>query len=115
MSEFVLFFRMDILSPEAQPTPEQISVYMDQWQRWIDDIAAQNKLSEGGNHLSYSGKVIRSGNSISDKPYVVNNESIAGYILILAEDEDEAVRIAQGCPILLEKGTSVEVRKVAGF
>jgi len=115
MNEFVLFFRMDVLSPEAQPTPTQMEIYMDQWQKWIDGIAAQNKLSEGGNHLSYSGKVICGGNSVSDQPYVVNNESIAGYILILAEDEDEAVEIAKGCPILLGKGTSVEVRKVAGF
>jgi hypothetical protein len=112
MSEFVLFFRMDILSPETQPTPEQIGVYMDQWQKWIDGIAAQNKLSEGGNHLSYSGKVIRAGNSISEQPYVVNNESVAGYILILADDENEAVQIAKECPILNGTGTSVEVRRV---
>jgi hypothetical protein len=114
MSEFVLFFRMDILSPEAQPSPEQMAVYMDQWQQWIEGITAQNKLSEGGNHLSYSGKVIRPGNSISDQPYVANNESVAGYILILADDEDEAVQIAKECPILNGIGTSVEVRRVAG-
>jgi hypothetical protein len=113
MSEFVLFFRMDILSPEAQPTPEQISVYMDQWQKWIDKIAGQNKLAEGGNHLSSSGTVIRPNHSVSDGPYVVNNESVAGYILILAKDIDDAISIAKDCPILSGKGTSVEVRKVA--
>ena len=114
MNEYVLFFRMDILSPEAQPTPEQMAIYMDQWEKWIDDIAAQNRLSEGGNHLSYSGKVIRSGNSIVDQPYVVNNESVAGYLLILADDETEAVQIAKECPILNGPGTSVEIRRVAG-
>jgi len=114
MNEFVLFFRMDILSPDAQPTPEQMEVYMEQWQEWIEGIAAQNKLSEGGNHLLNSGKVIRPGNSISNQPYVVNNESLAGYILIWAKDMDEAVHISKACPILLGKGTSVEVRRVDG-
>jgi hypothetical protein len=46
---------------------------------------------------------------------VVNNESVAGYILIFAKDMDEAVHIAKACPILLGEGTSVEVRKVAGL
>jgi hypothetical protein len=112
MGEFVLFFRMDILSSEAQPTQEQMAVYMGQWQKWMEGLAAKNKLAEGGNHLSYSGKVIRPGNSISDLPYVVNNESVAGYILVLADDENEAVQIAKECPILNGPGTSVEVRRV---
>jgi hypothetical protein len=29
MSEFALFFRMDILTREVQPTPEQMVIYMD--------------------------------------------------------------------------------------
>jgi hypothetical protein len=115
MNEFVLFFRMDILSPEAQPTPAQMEIYMNQWQEWIDDIAEQNKLAEGGNHLSVNGTLIGPYGKVTDGPYVVNNESVAGYILIFAKDMDEAVHIAKACPILLGEGTSVEVRKVAGF
>jgi hypothetical protein len=112
MNEFVLFFRMDILSPEAQPSPEQIEMYMDQWQQWIDVLSSQNKLAEGGNHLSAKGTVIRPNNAFTEGPYEVNNESVAGYILIRAKDMDEAVALAKKCPILNGEGTSVEVRRI---
>ena len=113
MNEYLLLFRMDITSPEAQPSPEQMDLYMMQWERWINSIADQNKLAEGGNHLSAEGKVLSSGNKINSGPYTVNKESVAGYIIILASNLDEAVSIAQDCPILLGEGTSVEVRRIA--
>ena len=114
MNEFVLFFRMDIVSPEAQPTPEQMEIYMDQWQKWIDGIASQNKLAEGGHHLSAEGRVLRPNQKVANGPYTEKKESVAGYILILADSLDEAVQIAKACPILNGEGTSVEVREVAG-
>lgn len=111
MKAFVLIFRMDILTPENQPTPEQMEEYMSQWMAWINGISAQGRLAPGGNHLSAGGKVLRKGNSIINGPYAVNNESVAGYIVILAKDMDDAVRIAEKCPILEGDGTSVEIRK----
>lgn len=113
MKEFVLIFRMDILTKEIQPSPEQMELYMTQWMEWINDISAQNQLADGGNHLSYSGKVLRPNNVMTDEPYSVNKESVAGYIIILAKDIDDAVRIAKKCPILQGEGTSVEVRETA--
>jgi hypothetical protein len=106
---------MDIKTKEAQPSPEQMKLYMKQWEKWINDIASQNKLVEGGNHLSTEGRVIRPKNVITTGPYVVNKESVAGYIIILAKNFDEAIKIAKDCPILLGEGTSVEVRKVASI
>jgi hypothetical protein len=111
MKEFVLLFRMDITSKEAQPTAEQMELYMVQWMEWINDIAAMGQLVEGGNHLTFSGKVIRGNNIISNGPYTANNESVAGYILILAGDMDEALIVAKKCPILQGEGTSVEIRE----
>jgi hypothetical protein len=113
MKEFVLIFRMDIMTKEAQPSPEQMKLYMTQWMEWINDISAQGKLADGGNHLSRSGKVLRPKNSMTDEPYVSNKESVAGYIIILAKDIDDAVHIAKKCPILQGEGTSVEVRETA--
>ncbi len=112
MSEFVLFFRMDILTKEVQPTPEQMEIYMEQWYHWTEGIAAQGKLAKGGNHLSSEGIVIRPGNQINEGPYVKQRESVAGYIIVTATDFDDAVAMAKECPILKGEGTSVEVRKV---
>jgi hypothetical protein len=112
MNEFLLIFRMDIATKETQPTPMQMEIYLKQWDEWINDITAQNKLADGGNHLSTEGRVLRPNNVITDEPYTEKKESIAGYIIIKAKDFNEAVNVAKGCPILEGKGTSVEVRKV---
>ena len=113
MKEFVLIFRMDITTEEIQPSPEQMKLYMTQWMEWINDISAQNKLADGGNHLSRSGKVLRPKNVMIDEPYTANRDSVAGYIIIIAKDIDDAVQIAEKCPILQGEGTSVEVRETA--
>jgi hypothetical protein len=113
MNKFVLFFRMDITTPEVQPSPEQMEIYMKQWDKWINGIAAKKKLAKGGTHLSTEGKVLRSNIFISDGPYETNKESVAGYIIIKAKNMNEAVEIAKECPILQGEGTSVEVRKMA--
>jgi hypothetical protein len=113
MNEFLLIFRMDITTKAAQPTPEQMKLYMAQWMEWINSISAQKQLAPGGNHLSSSGKVLWPKNVITNGPYTANKESVAGYIIILAKDIKDAVCIAKKCPILLGRGTSVEVRETA--
>ncbi|MFZ6009118.1 MAG: YciI family protein [Bacteroidota bacterium] len=111
MEEFIILMRLDLLTKEAQPSPEQMQVYMKQYHDWVGGIAAQNKFS-GGKGLSTEGKVIKSGQVITDGPFVEIKESIAGFIMIKAKDFAEAVSLAKSCPILNGEGNSVEVRKV---
>jgi len=113
MNTYVLLFRMDITTKEAQPAAGQMQLYMEQWMAWINDIANRNQLADGGNHLSKEGKLIRSGNVETEGPYTADRESVAGYILILAENMNAAAAIARACPILNGEGTSVEVRQTA--
>ncbi|HSH64494.1 MAG TPA: YciI family protein [Bacteroidia bacterium] len=110
MKEYVLIFRMDILTEAAQPGEEQASIYMQQWMQWLNDISARGQLASGGNHLSRNGTVLRK-NSRVDRPYTENNESVAGYILVLAKNKKDALAIAEKCPILQGDGTSVEIRE----
>ena len=113
MKEFVLLFRMDITTPEAQPTPEQMEIYMKDWMEWINDISTCGQLADGGNHLSNQGTVLISNQRLTEEPYTSNNESVTGYIIILAENRNDAVSIARKCPILQGEGTSVDVRETA--
>jgi hypothetical protein len=115
MNEFILVFRMDITTKEAQPTPAQMEMYMEKWGEWISDIAMQGRLADGGNHLSAEGRVLKSNNIIIDGPYTEKNESIAGYIIVKATSFDEAINIAKECPILQGEGTSVEVREIGSM
>lgn len=113
MDEFILLFRLDLLTKEAQPSPEQMQVYMKQYHDWVSSIAAQNKFI-GGKGLSTEGRVLKSNQVITDGPFAEIKESIAGFIMIRAKDMDEAVSLARDCPILNGEGNSVEVRKITG-
>lgn len=106
----MLIFRMDILTEALQPTELQMKEYMNGWNAWIGEIATAGKLAEGGNHLLRAGRVLRPNGQSTEGPYVSKGESVAGYIIILAKDLDEAAGLAGRCPILRGNGTSVEVR-----
>src|SRR5438067_2489420 len=111
MNEYLLLMRLDILTKEAQPSPEQLQVYMKQYHDWVAGITAQNKFV-GGKGLSTEGRVLKSNNLVTDGPYAETKESLAGFIIIKAADFDEATAFARECPILMGPGNSVEVRKV---
>lgn len=111
MDEFLILMRLDILTKEAQPSPEQMQVYMKMYHDWVAGITAQNKFL-GGTGLSTEGKVLKANNVITDGPFAELKESIAGFIKIKASDFDDAVSIAKACPILNGEGNSVEVRKI---
>ena len=113
MKEFVLLFRMDIANEEAQPTKKQMEIYMQQWISCINEIADNDQLANGGNHLSRQGRVLKPNNEVVETPHIADNNSIAGYIIILAKNLDEATKIAKRCPILNGQNTSVEIRETA--
>jgi len=52
--------------------------------------------------------VIR-GKAVSDGPYAVKGEGVAGYIIVSAKNIDDAAGLAMNCPILEGDGV-VEVR-----
>lgn len=113
MKSYALIFRMDLVTPEKQPTNEQMKEYMKMWGRWINAMATKNQLLEGGNHFSKEGRVVRSAGQVAEGPYVAHAESVAGYVLVAATGFDEAVELAKSCPILAGNGNSVEVRELA--
>lgn len=113
MKKFALLFRMDITNEEVQPTPKQMEVYMQQWENWINEIAHNNQLANGGNHFSRQGRVVKSNNEMIEMPYTADDISVAGYIIVNAKNLDEATNIAKKCPILTGQNTSVEIRETA--
>jgi hypothetical protein len=111
MDEFVLLMRLDIISKDAQPSPELMQEYMKMYQDWVGGIAAQNKFA-GGTGLSTEGKVLKTNNVVTDGPFAELKESLAGFITVRADDFDDAAKMAAACPILKGAGNSVEVRKI---
>ena len=111
MKEFMLIFRNSANSG-YQPSPTELQQVMTDWMDWMGSIAAKGKLANPGNRLSSQGaKTVKSGNVITDGPYTEIKEFINGYIIVKTESLDEAVELAEECPIL-KVGGNVEVRTI---
>ncbi len=98
------------LSEANRPTAAQMEHYMQAWEQWLEGLRSGGHLAPGGHHLAADGRVLRKG-QMTDGPYTARSASLAGYILVLAEDMDQATELARPCPILAGEDTSVEIRE----
>lgn len=105
----MMIFRNDY-NPSFKPSPEQMQASINQWQDWIGGIAAQGKFLST-NRLGFEGKTLKPNSVIVDGPYAEVKEIVGGYILVKATNIDEAMKLAEDCPIL-NIGGHVEVRNV---
>jgi hypothetical protein len=112
MKDFLLVYRTDYNNMPKAPSPEQMQASTKRWMDWIGGIAAQNKLTDRGNRLVPSGKVLKADNVIADGPYTEIKECIVGYSIVKATSIEKATELAKGCPIL-SIGGNVEVREIS--
>ena len=84
---------------------------MKQWMDWLGDISSKNKLIDRGNRLDNSGRMVKPNDVVTNGPYSDIKESIGGYSLIKADNYEDAVAMAKGCPVL-KMGGNVEVREI---
>jgi hypothetical protein len=113
MKDFALVFRINVV--DDKPAKEDMRKYMEEWMEWIDYIGEEGQLVDGGNQFSYQGKVIRSGGEATDSPLINDGQAVAGYIIIMAKNMEDASAIAGKCPILKGENTSVEIRELANM
>ena len=101
-------------SSNYTPSPEEIEASIIRWQNWIGGIAAQGKF-KGANQLGDKGKVMKSKTLVTDGPYAEVKEIVGGYLLVEAENMEEAMAMAKDCPIFEEEETAkVEIREIIG-
>ena len=113
MPEFVFLFRS---TPEQQRaamgTPEQAERAMKAWLDWVRELDANGHLKSPGQPLAVAGKVVRGPDAVTDGPYVEAKDLVLGFNVISARDIDEAVELAQRCPMVQGGGGLVEIRPV---
>lgn len=66
----------------------------DAWMKWFGEI--KEYIVDGGNPFGPGKEITADG--VKDLPH--DKEAITGYTIINAESMDEAIKIAQGCPII---------------
>jgi hypothetical protein len=108
MKEFMLIFRQPSYD-YSNISPKEMQELAQKWQDWVGGIAAQGKVSKTGVRLATEGKVLKPGGVITDGPFVEIREMLGSFMIVKADNLDEATTLAHGCPALDANG-SVEIR-----
>jgi hypothetical protein len=108
-NEYMLLFR----GPDWDQglSPEELRRAMDRIMAWFEGLQQEGKV-KAGQPLADEGRVVsaKKGRAV-DGPFAESKEAIGGYLLLRADDLDEAVAIARACPTL-EYDITIEVRPV---
>lgn len=112
MKDFMLLFRQPNYD-YSHTSPDEFKSLAKKWQDWVGGIAAQGKLASNGPRLSQEGKVLKAGGIVTDGPFVEIRERLGSFIIVKADDLEEATTLAHGCPALDANG-SVEIRPIIG-
>ena len=92
-------------------SPEQQQDLLQQYLTWTNQLRATGAYL-AGEPLQDDGRMLRpNGGGIVEGPYTETKEAIGGFVLVEANDYDEAVQIASGCPRLTHGGF-MEVRAI---
>lgn len=95
--------------PSEKPSSAQMEQMMRKFNAWREKY--QNKVTDMGGPLSGDAKVVTAKSAI-DGPFIEVKEVVGGYMIVTAENMDEAVQIAQESPGVMMPGSSVEVREI---
>jgi hypothetical protein len=99
MTEFMMIFRNDY-NPSFKPSPEQMQASIKQWQDWIGGIAAQGKFSST-NRLGFEGKTLKPNNVNYGWTICRSKRNCWWLYYCKSSNIDEAMKLAEGCPILI--------------
>lgn len=105
-SEYLFLFRGALWHKGL--SPEEIQKNLARFTAWFEQLNNQGRF-KGGHPLSNEGKIVAGKNPVTDGPFAESKEAIAGFFIIQADNLEEAVEIAKGCPGL-DYGQTVEVR-----
>lgn len=109
MKDFIVIFR----EPDGRKdthSEEETRIHQEHWKNWLSKWGAEGKLA-GGNALTLNGALISAKKHITPGVHQVGAEIVGGFLLLKADDLNEAVRIALDCPIY-EFGGHAEIREI---
>lgn len=107
-SEYLLLFRNT--SWHDGLSPEEIQQNLARFTAWFEQLRNDGKF-KGGGPLVYDGKIVTDRNVVIDGPFAESKEAIGGFLIIQADNLEQAVQIAEDCPGF-KFGQTVEVRAI---
>ena len=109
-SEYMLLFRGEHWDEGL--SPEELQKVMGQVMGWFEGLKEQGRV-KAGQPLGPEGRTVsgKVGRPVADGPFAESKEAVGGYLLLEAENLEEAVAIAKSNPTL-KHGITIEVRPV---
>src|SRR5450631_3612641 len=108
MERFLLIVRED-LKKIGRLSPEERFAAGPDMGGWVKSLAESGNYI-GGEPLAITGRYVTQNEVLSDGPFIEAKEGISGYDIILAENINQAVSIAQTFPMISEGTVVIEVR-----
>lgn len=105
----LLFRGSDVYQPGQ--SPEALEALKEEMIAWVGSLA-QSGIHVASEPLEPTGKQVHGASrTLTHAPYGGGREVIGGCTIVRANDIDEALAIAMGCP-LLESNANIEVRPI---
>lgn len=95
---------------QQPPSTEQMQEMYAAFRAWSEKYKAN--IVDMGGKLKAGGKIVTS-SGITDGPFTEAKEVIGGYMVVAADNVDQAIEVARECPGVIRPGTSVEIREIA--
>lgn len=108
MKEYLLFMRGGD-ARMAELTEQESAEHMQKWGAYMGSLAEKGHLV-GGLPFQQSGKIVTANGVSDDFVRTENGEVIGGWLHVKASDYNQAVELAQGCPIFEHDG-NIEIRE----
>ena len=94
---------------DESSSPAQMEEMYAKFNAWKEKF--EDKITDLGGKLG-DGKVVTSGGA-TDGPFMEVKEVVGGYMIVTADNIDEAVEVAQQSPGVWSPESSVEVREIS--
>ena len=97
---------------DAGLSPEEMQRAFQRVMNWFEHLEKEGRI-RGGRPLEECGRLVFGiqNRPVSDGPYMESKETVGGYLIVLAEDMEDAVSVAETYPVLAYGG-SIEVRPI---
>lgn len=91
------------------PSPSQMQEMYAAFNRWKDTFG--DNIEDMGGRLGGGSRVTTEG--ASDGPFVEAKEVVGGYMILTADNLEQAIEVARACPGVVSERSSVEVREIS--
>ena len=110
MEKFLLIVRADIEKLRTIPEAQRYA-------GWPDMVEWVKSITDSGNHiagapLDVHGRYVTQDTVLSDGPFIESKEGVLGFDILQAENIEQAVAIAQTCPMVTRGLAKREVRPI---